>query len=241
MTTVRLARITGILGLVAVLLLFGPTITISTLGEPGFMTTAAAARTFFGEAAAPWAQLVMAFTALAGIAILWFVAAFSTLLHRREAGVPWLSITALGSGIIVAGYAVLDASWEAAAFGGTDVEPAVAKYAFDAGNLAFANTWLAVASLAISAGWVVITSQVFARWIGWWAVICGIGLVASRFFWTSEIWLLPYSLFWIWVITISVQLVVRPSRVESADGSAARPDASMDRGNLPGRSAGGTR
>lgn len=214
MTTHRLARLTGLLGLLTVVLLFGPTIAVSTLGEPAFVTTPAAAQAFFSGASADWAQLTMAVTGIAGIAIVWFVAGLTTLLHRREPGLPWLSITALGSGLLVAGYAILDSSWEAAAFGAADLDPSTAQYAFDTGNLAFAGAWLAVASLAISLGWTVISTRCFARWLGWSAILCGLGLVASRFSWTSGSWLLPYALFWVWVIVVSIQLIARPSRME---------------------------
>jgi hypothetical protein len=49
------------------------------------------------------------------------------------------------------------------------------------------------------------------RWMGWWLVATGVGLVASRFFWTSELWTLPYLLFWLWVLVLSVRLLRRPS------------------------------
>lgn len=223
MTTTRLARITGILGLLSVVLLFGPTIAVSTLDEPGFVTTPATAQRFFRAASADWAQSTMAVTGLAGIAVLWFVAALTTLLRRRERELPWLSTVALGSGLILAAYVVLDSSWEAASFGAADLEPAVARYAFDTGNLSFAGAWLAAASLAISLGCLVISTRVFARWLGWWAILCGVGLVVSRFVWTSATWLLPYSLFWVWVIVLSIQLMLRPARVEGGAHSGHGP------------------
>lgn len=216
MTTTRIARLTGILGLLSVVLLFGSTIAISTVGEPEFMTTPAVAASFFQATGAGWAQATMAVTSVAGIALLWFVAGLTTLLRHHERGLPWLSSTALGSGLLVAGYAVLDSSWEAASFGAADLEPSVARYAFDTGNLSFAGAWLAVASLAISAGTLVVVTGLFARWLGWWAIVCGIGLVGSRFAWTSGSWLLPYALFWLWVIIISILLVTRPGRFGDA-------------------------
>jgi hypothetical protein len=27
----------------------------------------------------------------------------------------------------------------------------------------------------------------FGQWLGWWAIVTGVGLVACRFFWTAEI------------------------------------------------------
>jgi hypothetical protein len=43
-----------------------------------------------------------------------------------------------------------------------------------------------------------------------------LGLVLARFFWTSDIWLLPYFAFWIWMIIMCIQLVRKPGAVLSA-------------------------
>jgi hypothetical protein len=44
------------------------------------------------------------------------------------------------------------------------------------GSVGFANAWLALASLAVCAGWVMVATGIFGRWLGWWAIISGIGL-----------------------------------------------------------------
>ena len=60
------------------------------------------------------------------------------------------------------------------------------------------------------------------RSLGWWAVVSGVGLVASRVVWTTEIWLLPYTLFWLWVLIVSVLLLRRRAgATPEADGEAA--------------------
>jgi hypothetical protein len=98
-------------------------------------------------------------------------------------------------------------SWNAASFGAADIDPAVASFAFDSGNLGFANIWLAMASFAACCGWVVLSTRVVGRWLGWWAIASGLGLGVSRFFWSSAIWYLPYAAFWIWVIVLCIQLI----------------------------------
>jgi hypothetical protein len=74
------------------------------------------------------------------------------------------------------------------------------------GNLEFANGWVAMGRFALCAGWAFIHIRLAPRWLGWLAVAGGVGLVLSRASWTSAIWLLPYALFWLWVIIISVRL-----------------------------------
>ena len=206
----RLARTTGIAGLVAVVLLFSPIIAISTLGEPPFDATPDEAVEFFGNLDVGWAQAAEAAASLGMLAFLWFVVCLTTLLRRIEGDPAWRSTFALVSGTLVAAYGVLDASWDAAANRGSDIDPSIAAYAFDVGNLGFANAWLALGSFAIAAGWILRDSGALPAWWGWWAIVSGVGLVAARFVWEGSIWTLPYGLFWVWVIALAVRLLRRP-------------------------------
>jgi hypothetical protein len=68
----------------------------------------------------------------------------------------------------------------------------------------------------------VLSTRVVGRWLGWWGIASGLGLVLARFFWTSVIWLLPYATFWIWMIIMCVQLVRKPGAVlRAAEGRAS--------------------
>jgi hypothetical protein len=212
----RMLRGTGVVGLVSIVLLFAPVIAISSLGEPPFVASAEQARVFFINGSQRWVQTATALTSLAAIGLIWFVVGLSLLLGRAEGSPPWRSAVALVSGIMLPAYLLLDASWDAAAFGSADLDLAVASYAFDVGNIGFANVWLAMAGLAAACGWLVLSTRVVARWLGWWAIASGLGLVISRFFWTSAIWFLPYAAFWIWVIILCVKLIRRPATMLSA-------------------------
>ena len=75
---------------------------------------------------------------------------------------------------MLAAYLLLDVSWEAASYGATDLDPAVASFAFDLGNLGFANIWLAMGSFAVCCGWVVLSTRILRRWLGWWAIVAGL-------------------------------------------------------------------
>ena len=104
-------------------------------------------------------------------------------------------------------YLLLDVSWDAAGYRGADIEPGLAAYAFDVGNLGFANVWVAMGSFAVAAGWVVLAPGCSgAGWAG------GRWSPASGWCWPgssgpAEVWLVPYFLFWIWVVVVSVQLI----------------------------------
>jgi hypothetical protein len=47
------------------------------------------------------------------------------------------------------------------------------------------------------------------RWVGWLAIVSGVGLALSRISWTSYVWLLPYLMFWLLVATVAVLLLRR--------------------------------
>jgi hypothetical protein len=50
------------------------------------------------------------------------------------------------------------------------------------------------------------------------ALVSGAGLVLSRISWTSQIWLLPYLMFWLWMLIVSVLLLRRSFRGISSFG-----------------------
>lgn len=206
-----LARTTGIAALVAVVLLFAPIIAISTLGEPPFDATRDQAAEFFRNADTAWVAAAQATASIGILAFLWFVVGLTTLLRRVELEPAWRSTVALVSGTLVAAYGIIDASWDAASNRGGELDPGVAIFAFDLGNLGFANTWLALGSFAIASGWVLLATRALPAWWGWWAIVGGAGLVVVRFFWEGWIWTAPYFIFWAWVIALAIRLIVRPT------------------------------
>ena len=119
----------------------------------------------------------------------------------------WVPTVALASGVAVVGGILLGA-WQLAAFWGSEgLDPQLGRLAFDMGNLAFANAWVAMGSFAIAAGWAALPCRSLPGWLGRWTVAAGIGLVAARAVWTSPVWFLSYGLFWLWVILVSVRFL----------------------------------
>jgi hypothetical protein len=140
-----------------------------------------------------------------------------------EGSPPWRSAVALVSGVLLPTYLLLDSSWNVASFGARDLDLAVASYAFDTGNLGLANIWLAIGSFAVCSGWVILSTRLVGRWLGWWGIASGVGLAICRFFWTSELWYLPYIAFWMWMIIICIQFVRKPGAVlGAAEGRAGQ-------------------
>lgn len=133
------------------------------------------------------------------------------------------STVALASAVLLPAYYLVNASWASAAHRGLELDPVVAAYAFDVGNIGFANTWLALGSFAGAAGWVMLTSGAWPRWLGWWGTVAGVGMLLARFVWTIETaWVVSYGVFWIWLLTVAIRLVMgRDVPAASASTGAA--------------------
>ena len=109
-----LARATGIIGIVFMVLLFGPIVALSTASEPPLDATASEAVKYFGNIEANWAQLALAVSTLGWIGSLWFFVAFGYLLRRVEGNPPWRSTIATLSGALLAAYGLVGVRLEVA-------------------------------------------------------------------------------------------------------------------------------
>lgn len=140
------------------------------------------------------------------MAFLWFAIGLALLLARAEGTTAWRSAIAAASSVAFAAVG-LNGDWSGAAYRGDLLGPQVLTHAFDLGNLEFANSWVALGSLALCAGWVTLETGFAARWLGITAIAAGVGLVLARAVWTTSAWLLPYAAFWVWFVALCVGLL----------------------------------
>jgi hypothetical protein len=118
----------------------------------------------------------------------------------------WRSAFAFTSGIAFV-VLLMSPGWELAAYRTDDgVDPQIARYAFDMGNLGFANAWVALAGFLAAAGWIMVGMPSLPSWLGWVAIVAAFGFLLGRAFWTTSVWLIPYAVFWIWVVALSIYL-----------------------------------
>jgi hypothetical protein len=211
-----LARVTGVIGIVFIVLLFGPIIALSTAGEPPLDATASEAAKYFGNIEATWARLALATSTLGWIGSLWFFVAFGYLLRRVEGDPPWRSTIATLSGALLSAYGLVGVSVGAASLHGGKITPNVADFAWASASVGFANAWIAIASFALASGWVILSTRALERWMGWLLIVAGVGLVAARFVWTIDLWIAPYLLFWAWALVLSIRLIRRPNLLDPA-------------------------
>ena len=202
-------RATGIAGIAAAVLLFSGQgfILASGTAEPAFGASTAEIRRFWETRDTAFFSTGSYLTVLGLVALLWFVCGVHTAIRGNGSQHQWLPTVALASGVAAVGATLLDA-WQLAVFRASEgLDPQLSRFAFDMGNLAFASGWVALGSFAIAAGWAALPSRSLPGWLGWWAVAAGIGLVAARAVWTSPACHVPYALFWLWVLVVSVRFL----------------------------------
>jgi len=203
--TRTLARVTGIAGITTLVVVLGGSLANNFQSAP-FTSDAGATVAFFRTLDDPFGAASSFLTSVGLIALLWFSIGLALLLRPFDGELPWRSAFLAGAGVtaVVSGQI---ASWDAAVYRSGDIDPQVARYAFDLGNLSFANGWVATGALAICAGSILITHRSLPTWLGWWAVIAGVGSVLARAVWTEDFAMVPVAAFWIWTAVLSVWLI----------------------------------
>ncbi len=169
--------------------------------EPPFSAPAADIAEFFARRDPNLFALGSYLSVLSVLTLLWFVGGLYAI-FRDDGRAP----IALACGIVYA--AGLSPGWEIAAFRAPEgIDPEQARFAFDLGNLAFANSWVSLAGFCVAIGITLLASPSFPRWLGWWAIASGTILVAARAVWTTPFWFSGYALFWLWVLVLCVRLL----------------------------------
>jgi hypothetical protein len=201
-----LAVVTAVCGLTTLVLVLGASLANDYQSVP-FTSDSAEIVVFFRSIDDSLGAFSSFATAVGLIAMLWFTLGLAMLLRPYDAELPWRTTFLAGAGVIsvVSGQI---ASWDAAAFRSADIDPQVARYAFDLGNLSFANGWVASGAVALCAGLVMLAAPGLPRWLGWWAVLAGVGQVLARAIWTHDAAFVPFTLFWVWVAVVCVLLLV---------------------------------
>jgi hypothetical protein len=133
-------------------------------------------------------------------------------LRRAEGEPAWLSVVALASGVMLA-VVIVGSGWTLAVFRRDEgLDPQIARLLFDQGNFAFANAWVMLSSLSLATSVVTIRTQALPRWLGWSGVTIAVGLLAARAVWASSaLVFVPFCIFYLWLIALSVVLIRRAS------------------------------
>jgi hypothetical protein len=218
MAKLRLYRFAALGGITFVVLqMVGQGLIQAGGAEPAFTAPADEILQFFRQRDTTLFAIGGYLSALSVVPYLWFLGTLWDFLRRAEGEHGWLSLTAIGSGLILPAISLIG-GWELAMFRlGENIDPVMVRLLFDAGNFAFAGLWVTSGSMLLSVGALGLLSGKLPRWFSWFGLATGIGLLAARTVWTAQIAFIPYTLFWVWMIVMSLVLVRKPaSTVPSA-------------------------
>jgi hypothetical protein len=204
-----LERIIGLTGIVSTVVLFAATIAAAT-NEPELNASTAEAAEFIRSLDTAWIPPVEATADIGMMGLLWFMVGLALLLRRFEGEVPVRSTVAMLSGVLVAGFVVFDAAYQAGAHRSSELDDAVLAFAYDLDQIGFTNMWLPMGSFAFACGWLMVSTGAMPRWLGRWGMVAGIALALAQMTYLTGAGWIPYLAVWLWLLTTSVLLVRRP-------------------------------
>ena len=200
-----LGRVTGAAGIVTLLAVVGTSL-VDGYQNQSMTEAAPAILSFFRSLDDRQGWLMSYATSVGLIACLWFAIGLALILRPHERGVPWRSTFLAAAGVVsvVSGQI---ASWDAAVFRSGSITPQVASYAYDLGNISFANSWVATGAVGICAGLVMLRAPGLPRWAAWWGLVAGAGEVLARAWFRHGYAYGPFAIYWAWVLAMSILLV----------------------------------
>lgn len=183
--------------------------------EPSFAAPASEIVTFFQNRDPILANIGGYISIFSLVAFLWFLGALWDEMRTAEGGHGWLSVIAVGSGLVTVATILGSNGWPLAIFRIEEgLDPQLARFLFDEGNIAFANIWVSLGSMVLGVGLIASSTNRFPKWMGWGSVILALGLFLARIIWTSQIAFVPYVLFYVWMIALGV-IFLRQNRADN--------------------------
>jgi hypothetical protein len=200
-----LGRVAGAMGVVSVLVLFGTSFALGYQNQT--MTEDIPAITHFFRSVNDTLGWTSSFlTTLGLITCMFWILGLALALLPHERGIPWRTTFLAGAGVLTVVPGQI-ATWDAATFRSSTIDPQVARYAYDLGGISFANGWMSTGAVGILAGLVMLRARELPQWVAWWGLVAGAGLVVSRGIFREGIAYAPFFAFWVWAAVVSVQLI----------------------------------
>ena len=200
-----LSRVTGAAGLVTLVAVVGTSL-VDGYQNQSMTEATPAILSFFRSLDDRQGWLMSYATSVGLIACLWFAIGLALTLRPHERGVPWRSAFLAAAGVVTVVSGQI-ASWDAAVFRSRSITPQVATYAYDLGNISFANSWVATGAIGICAGLVMLHAPGLPRWAAWWGLVAGVGEVLARAWFRHCFAYAPFAIYWAWVLAMSILLV----------------------------------
>jgi hypothetical protein len=161
------------------------------------------------------------------LVLIFFLARLWDVLRSAEGRSGWLSMTALGAGLVSVAVKLASFPLGTVAFyevrdGGLD--PQLAATLIHANDISFVATWAIDAVFLAATAATALRTGALPRWAGWSAAAIAPLMLAAVAIATSDSAQLPTALFLIWIVGVSIRLMRRPDGVAEAR-SAGMPRA----------------
>ena len=153
------------------------------------------------------------------LVLIFFLARLWGVLRSAEGGSGWLSMTALGAGLVSVAVKLASFPLGTVAFyevRGGGLDPQLAATLIHANDISFVATWAVDAVFLAATAATALRTGALPRWAGWSAAAIAplmLGAVAMA---TSGSAQLPTALFLIWIVGVSIHLLRRPDEVAEA-------------------------
>jgi hypothetical protein len=159
------------------------------------------------------------------LVLIFFLARLWGLLRSAEGRSGWLSMAALGAGLVsvavkLASFPLGTVGFYEARSGGLD--PQLAATLIHANDISFVTTWAVDAVFLAATAATALRSGALPRWAGWSAALIAPAMLVGVATATSESAQLPTALFLVWIVAVSIRLLRRPDELAQA-GSVRLP------------------
>lgn len=101
-------------------------------------------------------------------------------------------------------------------FAAADLNASTASLMYGLDKGLFVTSWLAIGGLLVAAGIGGLSSRALPGWLSWPAPLIGCAFLVAAVVPPTAVWLAPYSLFYIWVVGVSVVLIRSAARDTTA-------------------------
>jgi hypothetical protein len=116
-------------------------------------------------------------------------------------------LVVVAAGLMTALWMADEALTLASAFRARDLDVSTASLMYGLGNGFFAASWFAIAGLLFAAGLGALASRALPRWLGWSGLVSGVGYFVAACVPLTNLWFIPYALFYFWVVAVSIVLL----------------------------------
>jgi hypothetical protein len=161
------------------------------------------------------------------LVLIFFLARLWSVLRSAEGGNGWLSMAALGAGLVSVAIKLASFPLGTVAFidvGDGSVDPQLAATLIHANDISFVVTWAVDAVFLAATAATALRTGALPRWAGWSAAAIAPLMLAAVAMATSDSAQLPTALFLLWIVGVSIRLMRRPDEVAEA-GLAGMPRA----------------